>query len=144
MKTLAVDPGASGAFVWNDDEGIVHTEKIPDGMTAICDWVRDHLGKIDRAVVENVGGYRSGNSGPSSVKFARHVGNLEAALYMAGIPTVKVAPQTWMKALGTWPKDKAERKRAIKESMARLYPHLSVTLSNADALGILTWATINR
>ena len=44
-----------------------------------------------------------------------------------------------MKALGPFPKDKKERKNAIKEKMARLYPHLSVTLKTADALGILTF-----
>jgi len=144
VRTLAIDPGASGAFAFTDREGIVHTENMPDGMTEICDWIKEHFTDFDRAVVENVGGFHPGNSGPASVKFARHVGNLEAALYMVCIPTTKVAPQTWMKALGTWPKDKMERKRAIKESMARLYPHLSVTLSNADALGILTWTMTNR
>jgi hypothetical protein len=45
-----------------------------------------------------------------------------------------------MKYLGTWPKDKMERKRAIKEWAQRRYPHLTVTLKTADALALLVWA----
>jgi hypothetical protein len=41
--------------------------------------------------------------------------------------------------MGEVPKDKKERKNKIKELMARKYPHLKVTLSTSDALGILTW-----
>jgi hypothetical protein len=43
-----------------------------------------------------------------------------------------------MKKLGTLPKDKPERKRAIRELMARRFPGLEVTLKTADALGLLT------
>ena len=46
----------------------------------------------------------------------------------------------WQAALGTWPKDKMQRKRAIKETMARRFPALNVTLKTADALGILCYA----
>jgi len=42
-----------------------------------------------------------------------------------------------MKSLGTLPKPKAERKRAIRELMARLFPAVGVTLKTADALGLL-------
>ena len=80
------------------------------------------------------------NSVPAAVKFARHCGHIEAALYALGMPTEQVAPTVWQKHLGALPKDKRERKRAIKEVMARRYPGLDVTLKTADALGILTWA----
>ena len=46
----------------------------------------------------------------------------------------------WMRALGTLPKDKADRKRAIKEIVARRFPHLTITLKTSDALGMLVWA----
>jgi uncharacterized protein YbjT (DUF2867 family) len=81
-----------------------------------------------------------GNSGPSAAKFARHCGHIEAALSALGIPTVFVLPAKWQKAIGGFPADKAERKRAIKEAMARRYPHLAVTLKTADALGLLSYA----
>ena len=73
-------------------------------------------------------------------KFARHCGHLEAALYTLGVPRRDVAPGVWMKCLGTLPKDKPQRKRAIREAMAVRHQHLAVTLATADALGILEWA----
>ena len=137
---IAIDPGASGGFAWIDRDGLVSAEPMPDGMTAICDRLRG-LACISRhAVVEKVGGYMPGNSGPAAATFARHCGHIEAALYCHCVATEQVTPQKWMKALGTWPKDKAERKHAIRDAMQRRYPHLKVTLKTADALGILTYA----
>jgi hypothetical protein len=45
-----------------------------------------------------------------------------------------------MRALGALPADKTARKNAIKEQVARRFPHLDVTLKTADALGMLVWA----
>ena len=93
------------------------------------------------AVMERVGSYMPGNSGVAAATFARHCGHIEAALYCLCIPLVlNPTPQTWMKQAGTWPKDKQERKRAIKEAMQRRHPHLAVTLKTADALALLGWA----
>lgn len=137
---LAIDPGASGGFAWTDADGIAHCAPMPDGMTVIVDALRElYFMGIRRAVMEKVGGYVSGNSGPAAVKFGRHCGNIEAALYALGYSTEQVAPTVWQRSLGALPKDKALRKKAIKETMARRYPHLTVTLKTADALGILTW-----
>ncbi len=139
---LAIDPGASGGYAWRDAEGIVHAAALPEGMTAQIDALRELRAALPglTAIMERVGGYMPGNSGPASCTFARHCGHLEAALYTLGIPVRQVAPQTWMKSLGALPREKADRKRAIRELMARRYPHLTVTLATADALGILTWA----
>jgi len=143
MNILAIDPGASGGLAWNDVDGTVHAEPMPVGMTAQADKIREIiLSRVTSAiecVIEKVGGYMPGNSGPAAAKFARHCGNLEAILYCYGVPTYQVSPQKWMKALGPFPKDKKERKNAIKEKMGRLYPHLSVTLKTADALGLFTY-----
>jgi len=136
---------------------------MPDSMTELADFIRQPQFAGYSAIVELVGGYMPGNSGPAAVTFARHCGHIDAVLYCAGIPTLKpVSPQTWMKSMGTLPKAerapkgataevkaqyrklaakaKQERKNTIKERMQRLYPHLKVTLATADALGILTWA----
>jgi len=138
---IAIDPGcASGGIAWIDEDGIVRAMNMPDGMTAIADELRTlKASGISGALIENVGGYMPGNSATAAVKFARHVGHLEAICYCLGISTAKVAPNTWMTGIGSYPKDKAQRKRAIKEDMARRYPHLKVTLATADALGILTY-----
>jgi len=147
MRIVAIDPGAGGAIAWCDiADGLmvrVATEKMPDGMTAVVAYLKNLIGAGTAnkyAFMEKVGGYMPGNSGPAAVKFARHCGQVETALYCLGYPTVMVAPQTWMKSLGTLPHDKAERKRRIKELMQRRFPAIPVTLVTADALGILVWA----
>jgi len=147
MKRIAIDPGAAGGFAYRDADGFVQAEPMPDGMTAQVDRLRaiaaEQPGIV--AIIERVGTYMPGNSGPAAATFARHVGHLEAALYCLGIPIAhNPAPQTWMKATGTWPKDKPERKRAIREAMQRACPHLAVTLKTADALALLGWAEAQR
>ena len=87
--------------------------------------------------MDNVVTYAPGNHVGSACTFARHCGHLEAALYALGIPFTEVAPAVLMKKLGTLPKEKPERKRAIRELMARRFPGLDVTLKTADALGLL-------
>ena len=138
-KILACDPGQSGGFAWTDDDGIVHAMPMPEGMSAQIDNIRGFASVGYHAIIENVGYHMPGNSAVATSKFARHVGHLESACYAFAMPVTYVAPQTWMKALGTWPKEKRERKTAIKEAMARRYPHLDVTLKTADALGLLTF-----
>lgn len=162
--TISIDPGASGAIAWYGQRGEVHAENMPEGMTGICDRIRELAAEFteSEAVVEKVGGYMPGNAGPAAATFARHCGNLEAALYMAKVPIAwNPTPQQWMKRIGVpvFPKalppsnlsdkealqhQKAEatrckglRKAWIKEWVARRFPSIRVTLSNADALAML-------
>jgi hypothetical protein len=139
---LAIDPGASGGLAWRDGEGSVDACPMPEGMTTQVDLLRSLAAQLPgvEAVLEKVGYWMPGDHPNSAAKFARHCGHLEAALYAFGIPFREVAPGVWMKSLGTLPKEKAGRKRAIRELMARRYPHLAVTLKTADALGMLTAA----
>ena len=138
---IAIDPGAAGGIAWTDSEGIAGAEPMPEGMTAIVDRLRSLAVDLSgcSAVVEKVGQWLPGDHPNSATKFARHCGNVEAALYGLGVPFTEVAPGVWMRTLGKLPKEKGPRKRAIRELMARRYPHLRVTLKTADALGILTW-----
>ena len=134
---IAIDPGKSGGIAWIEDE-VVHACNMPKTMTGIIDKFIELKTICKSCVVEKTGGYRPGNSGPASVKFARHCGNIEAALYAIGIPFDEVTAAVWQRKLATFSKDKKERKNQIKEMMQRKYPHLKVTLLTADALGILT------
>jgi len=138
---MAIDPGASGGFAWVDGDGVVRAESMPDGMTATVDRLRELAAGLRgvAAVIEKVGHWMPGDHPNAATKFARHCGQIEAALYALGIPFQDVAPGVWMKSLGALPKEKADRKRMIRELMARRYPHLRVTLDTADALGLLTW-----
>lgn len=143
MSYLAIDPGAAGGIAWMDRDGTVQAVKMPEGMTAQVDFLR--VLAIDQpeiiAVMEKVGGYMPGNSGPAAATFARHCGNLDAALYAISISVRPVAPNTWMKAMGVPSKlTKPERKAHLKEKAARRFPHLKVTMATADALMMLAWA----
>jgi len=139
---LAIDPGASGGLAWTDADGHVHAYPLPEGMTAQVDRLRELAAELPglKAVIERAGYWMPGDHPNSAARFARHCGHLEAALYAVGIPFRQVPPAKWMKSLGTLPKEKPARKRAIREEMARRFPHLAVTLATADALGILCWA----
>jgi hypothetical protein len=137
---IAIDPGASGGLAYVDD-GIVQAVAMPEGMTEQIDLIRRLASEgHHECIMENVGFHMPGNSATATAKFARHCGHLEAACYAYGISVQYVAPQKWQREIGTFSKDKRERKAQIKEAMARLYPHLTVTLKTADALGIFTWA----
>ncbi len=139
---LCIDPGASGGLALVCNDGTVEAYPMRDGMTEQIDAIR-HIAATNpglMAVIEKVGFHRPGNSAVSTAKFARHCGHLEAALYSVGVPFEEVAPGVWMKALGALPADKKARKNAIKENVARRFPHLAITLKTADALGMLVWA----
>ena len=153
-QIIAIDPGASGGIAWVDNDGIVQAAPMPDGMTTRCDFLRDLHADVfmPTAIIEDVGKHVQGNNAQNSATFAAHCESLKTALYMIGIPFEEVPPKTWQAVFSGLPKAppkadhntkervKRERKNAIKEKMARIFPHLAVTLKTADALGILYWA----
>ena len=161
---IAIDPGASGAVVWNDrdeqDKDTLYSEYLPSApydLFELLNYIVEDARCYERSVVfsiENVGSYVPGNSGPAAVKFAKHVGHLEMALVAITENTSrcswdKVTPAKWMKEfLVTLPNDKdlnarkKKRKNAIKEKAKRLYPGLKVTLKNADAIGM--WHVLSQ
>lgn len=143
-QIIAIDPGAAGGIATLNAEGVA-AYKMPEGMTAQVDLLRQLAAENPHAVaiVEKVGFHRAGNNASASATFARHCGHIEAALYTLGVPMRDVTPAKWQAAMGALPKDKRERKNAVKERMARRFPHLAVTLATADALGILYWAYDN-
>lgn len=151
---VAIDPGANGGIAWRSQIGnsqpMTEVSKMPD--TPMDIWIAlnriisNEVSPFNKPTIhiENVGGYMPGNSGPASVKFARHIGNLEMAVIAAGLPLERITPRKWMTAfLGTVPKEKRDRKRAIKVRAQERYPGIKVTLWNADALGMLWVVTHN-
>ena len=142
-RIVAIDPGANGAIVSQTGEDFVQSWKMPKTPDGLFDLLFDALDvRFVHVYCENVGGYRPGNSGPSACKFSRHVGHIDMALVALAAPRTYVVPSKWMKVFldGKVPKDKKDRKNAIKARAQELYPHLKVTLANADALGLLTYA----
>ena len=134
---ITIDPGKSGGIAWTlNDE--VFCKKMPDTIKDIDDFFKDlKESGISEVVMEKVGNHVLGNSASSSVKFARHCGQLEGVLISNGFSLTEVTPQKWMKKLSVLPKDKKDRKNKIKEITQMKFPHLKVTLALSDALGIL-------
>lgn len=163
--TIAIDPGASGGLAWGFPRTLVKTCSMPDTMPEIADKIRAIKAEAKmfegaelECIIEQVGTYMPGNSGPAAATFARHCGHLEAVVYCLGIPTRQVLPKSWQKTMPLTkfpPIDKslpqgaaqklrgmrkAVHKNEIKDYVARRFPHLRVTLKTADALGIYLWA----
>ena len=120
-RLLCIDPGQNGSFAWIDHQGKVETRKMPEGMTAIVDGLKDLKNDgIIEVVMEDVGTYMPGNSGPAAATFARHIGNLETAIYMLQLPLSVVRPQKWEKESGFSvakhrPPNYAELKERVKQ-----------------------------
>lgn len=142
---LAIDPGASGGLVRLYASGKVDAQSMLDD-SELVHFVRDlKQCQADNWVcyMELVSGYIGGpgNPGGAMFNFGDGYGYLRGLLAMAGIKLVLVRPQKWMKGIpGAIGAERADRKRALKEHAARLFPELKVTLLTADALCIAEYA----
>jgi len=153
MLILAIDPGQTGGFAWKREKQI-YTQLMPDTPKDIIESLRKIAQTADGyetliCYIERVGGYMPGNSGPASVKFAKHTGHLEMALIALNISYREVLPAVWMKqfiGVQKYPpsmkagQKKTLRKNKIKQKAQALYPDIKVTLAISDALGILNYA----
>jgi hypothetical protein len=95
------------------------------------------------AYMEQVGGFIAGNPAPGSAmfNFGDGYGYLRGILAALRVELRLVRPQVWQKGIpGIAGAVKGQRKRALKEHAARLFPHLKVTLKTADALCIADYA----
>lgn len=153
---VAIDPGKTGAIVWSDRGGRVEAANMPPTPRDIF-W---HLRKIKtgadsekRAVevlIEKVGLYFPGPGAEkrmgSNLKLREHFGELRGFCIALGLPFDDVTPRTWQsKVVPGLPKGQSDgakkaRKHKIRSKMQELYPGVKVTLKNADALAILTFA----
>lgn len=137
MDIITIDPGKSGGIAWKINNE-VFCAKMPETIKDMVDFFQELMDKgISDVVMEKVGNHVIGNSASSSVKFARHCGQLEGVLVALGFSLVEVTPQKWMKKLGALPKKKKDKKNKIKEIAQMKYPKLKVTLALSDALGIM-------
>jgi len=157
---IAIDPGQSGGIAYGNRDW-VKAEKMPGTPRDICDFLENLQAERGGGLfcyIENVGQYRTGNSGPAAVKFAEHCGCLKGLLIALRIPHDKAPPSKWQHYFIGKPdypkipkeiqgkerkkilaKRKQERKNKIKAKAQGLYPDLKITLATSDALGIFTW-----
>jgi len=144
---VGIDPGKSGGVAWRIHDGCVSSVKMPETLHDTAELLRsiDFTSCEDTIVyLEKVGFHVKGNNASASVKFARHCGELRGILAALQMPFREVTPVVWQRAMGALPKDKGDRKRAIKARMQCLYPMQGVTLATADALAILDYAVKNE
>lgn len=140
MNIVAIDPGVHGAIV-RYAGGECQVIKMPQTKKDIFNELRYvcEVEGIQECYFESVQPHVSGNNAVSSAKFANHIGGLEMALTALDIPIIRVTPKKWQRRFNL-PADKSERKRRVRELMQERWPTIKVTLWNADALAILTWA----
>jgi hypothetical protein len=153
MTIIGIDPGAGGAMaVWN--KGISKIYKCPKDTEVMADIVKESLYINKTKNIGEVFAYMElvhamPHDGRSSLfKFGTNYGKWLGILGAYKVPTTLVSPQKWMKY---WkdklniklPKDKPERKRALKE-IASHYTDKKVTLYNADAILITMYGLYDK
>lgn len=150
-RLIAIDPGLSGGFAWRDEDGSIHSQKMPSTLRDLSDLIYGlDLCPKTFVLMEKVGKHRLGNSAQSSAVFAKHVGHLEALLVAWELPTAEITATSWMtdvvpgRPKGVESQQVRARKNYIKDQMQRRYPDQKVTLATADALGILTYLIKNQ
>ena len=137
---LGIDPGQTGAIALiTKDLQQAETHDYPQDVDNCAELVRKlKLNfRIQGAAIEKVNAM-PGQGVSSMFKFGGNYFGWRGILASNEIPYQLVTPQKWQKAVGALPKDKKKRKNEIKAYSQRLYPHLKVTLYNADALAMLS------
>ena len=139
---IAVDPGKSGALC-SEIDGTIESYKCPATQKEVVTLVKELKATAEanetpiRAIVEKV--HAMPKQGVTSVwSFSANYNTWLVALLACEIPFKLVRPQEWQKVVGGLPKDKKQRKNALKAYSQQLYPQQKVTLANADALAMLS------
>ena len=133
---LAIDPGASGGWVFNN------ADTVTSGN--IDELVDLHFPLNTVIVLENVPPF-VGRIIPSSAAFklGKSCGWLEGYFTGKGFPVVLVRPQDWQKTMGVGTKGTSttsEWKNKLKAEAQRRFPLNTVTLKTADAFCLLAHA----
>lgn len=143
---IAIDPGASGGIAKMEmSTGTVTAIGMPEDadLRDMFEAIKAEYGNDLVCYLEQVGGYiGTPQPGSAMFNFGDGYGYIRGIVDAMRIRRIMVRPQVWQKGIpGVVPKMKgAERKRALKEYAARLYPNEKVTLKTADALALLEYA----
>jgi crossover junction endodeoxyribonuclease RuvC len=136
---VGIDPGKSGGIcVYNPATSEIEFHKMPDTVHGIAELLGEVIVKHSaggiKLVLEKVHAM-PGQGVTSMFTFGQGFGWLEGVIAALGIPCVEVPPQRWMKLIGTMPKDKADRKKFIKD-WAEKRSGQTLPLYIADAVAI--------
>ena len=136
LLKITIDPGKSGAiaFSYNDK---VTCYYYPENTHDLVRIFKENITSNNMAILEKVHAM-PGQGVTSMFSFGENYGIYLGILSALSIPFILVSPQKWQKIIGNMPKDKQERKNYIKQYVSSLYPHIKVTLKNADALAMIS------
>ena len=132
-RIIGIDPGLGGGIAVINPDGSATAMLMPP-ESDIAEYLSGFAANT-YVYIENlpVGGMPGNFSGMA--KLHRNYGFCLGVLSALNIRTVLVRPQLWQKGIpGVEGKKGVKRKRALKEQASRLFPHVKVTLKNADAL----------
>ena len=158
---IGIDPGKNGGLAVYVPGELVRAVKMPKDVSELRDFLGyyaenykpivflEKLSIRPDDVVESGGEANMGKLYRVQKMMANYE-QLKAIIETVGVPYVMVHPMTWQTKLNLRVRgqreEKAARKRRYKESAEKFYPHINVTLWNADALLILhfgRWALVN-
>lgn len=147
---IGIDPGASGGIAIYTD-GKATAVKMPKGADATNEYFRYLRETFENAIVfiERVSHFAGGADDAPGKKFAiakmmENYTVLKTLLKTNNLPFVEVPSVSWQSVLFKRVKgeSKEARKKKYKEYASENYPEIKVTLSNADALCILSFGRI--
>ena len=141
---VACDPGVNGGFAVQTDDGILlfpMPESLPDMQSLLSMLKRSD----SHFWIEKVPKFVSKLTPASAVAtLHENYGIMQGLAYAMGYALHRVEPKIWQEPLGLGGRKTCatgpEWKRKLKSKAQELYPHLDVTLGNADALLILHYA----
>lgn len=142
MRVLAIDPGKSGGFAWEDDYGATMCTPMMQTEGDVLDFLRSmKVSGIDTALVEQVVGFIPKSGAGAMFTFGEGYGFLKGCLMALGYRVELVRPAKWQQALSLGSKSSHGKtwKNHLKATAQRLFPNCDVTLKTADALLILNY-----
>ena len=160
---IGIDPGAGGGIAVFIPGHNTKALKMPKDITELRDfftYYKDNFKPIvflEKLSVrpDDVKADADGKTNMGKLyrvqKMMANFEHLKALIETSGIPYVLVHPASWQTKLKLRVRgvheEKADRKRRYKETAAKLYPGINVTLWNADALLLMhfgRWALVNE
>jgi hypothetical protein len=134
---ITIDPGKNGGIAWRnlDETSAVPMPESVHELSGILCGLIVFAANAD-CVLERVHSMPH-DGGRAAFSFGENYGQIQGVLAALKVPYRFVTPQQWQKKVGALPKEKPERKNALKAFAQQRFPHLKVTLKTADALAML-------
>ena len=154
MIVIGIDPGKSGGLVIINSSEVIPEKKVSlhkcpsstNGMSAILRQAKSSAWIDEQDIhiaIEKVWAFPT-DARSSAFKFGVNYGMWLGIIGSLNLPFMEVPPQTWMKAYDPLPKEKKDRKKAIKDIAIDMLSDMfnneqRVTYAVSDAALIALW-----